>query len=104
MNDEKSNTEFNNNNINNEEENIDEENNTSENDDNKEDMINNYNNNEEEEDEEDVAGPSVLGVEENADSRFIDYSLATPWEELVADIERGECLVDHHHHVVVVVN
>lgn len=28
-------------------------------------------------------------VEENADSRFIDFSLATPWEHLVADLERA---------------
>lgn len=30
----------------------------------------------------------VTGVEENVNSRFIDYTKATPWEYLVADIEK----------------
>lgn len=37
-----------------------------------------------------VASPTaVAGVEENVNSRFIDYSIATPWEDLIASIERG---------------
>jgi len=32
--------------------------------------------------------PVVAGVEENVNSRFIDYSIATPWEDLIASIER----------------
>jgi hypothetical protein len=31
----------------------------------------------------------VTGVEENVNSRFIDYTKATPWEYLVADIEKN---------------
>jgi hypothetical protein len=31
----------------------------------------------------------VSGVEENVNSRFIDYTKATPWEYLVADIEKN---------------
>lgn len=31
----------------------------------------------------------VADVEVNVDSRFIDFSLATPWEQLVADLERA---------------
>jgi hypothetical protein len=44
--------------------------------------------------EEDRATPSlaVAGVEENVNSRFIDYSIATPWEDLIASIERGALL------------
>ena len=33
--------------------------------------------------------PTVAGVEENVNSRFIDYTKATPWEHLISDIERG---------------
>lgn len=36
-----------------------------------------------------VSSPAVAGVEENVNSRFIDYSIATPWEDLIASIERG---------------
>lgn len=32
---------------------------------------------------------SIADVEVNADSRFIDFSLVTPWEHLVADIEKA---------------
>ena len=32
---------------------------------------------------------SIADVEVNADSRFIDFSLATPWEHLVADLEKA---------------
>lgn len=38
---------------------------------------------------ETVSPPAVAGVEENVNSRFIDYSIATPWEDLIASIERG---------------
>ncbi len=31
----------------------------------------------------------VSGVEENVNSRFVDYTKATPWEHLIADIEKG---------------
>lgn len=31
----------------------------------------------------------VSGVEENVNSRFIDYTKATPWEHLIADIEKA---------------
>jgi hypothetical protein len=30
----------------------------------------------------------VEGVEENVASRFVDYTMATPYERLIADIER----------------
>ena len=36
-----------------------------------------------------VGGDGVLGVETNVESRFVDYTLATPWEQLCADIERA---------------
>jgi hypothetical protein len=32
---------------------------------------------------------SIAGVETNVESRFVDYTLATPWEQLCADIERS---------------
>lgn len=31
----------------------------------------------------------ISGVEENVNSRFIDYTKATPWEYLIADLEKG---------------
>lgn len=31
---------------------------------------------------------SMLGVEENEASRFVDYTVATPWEGFVAQIEQ----------------
>lgn len=36
------------------------------------------------------SGPidKVEGVEENVASRFVDYTMATPYERLIADIER----------------
>lgn len=40
--------------------------------------------------EDDDIAP-IAGVEENVNSRFIDYSIATPWEDLIASIERGTC-------------
>jgi hypothetical protein len=36
---------------------------------------------------EEVDEDVVADVEENLDSRFIDFSLATPWEHLVAALE-----------------
>jgi hypothetical protein len=33
--------------------------------------------------------PVVVGVEENVNSRFVDFSKVTPWEHLISDIERG---------------
>lgn len=48
---------------------------------------------------EDAAGESgateidedevIADFEVNVDSRFIDFSLATPWEHLVADLEKA---------------
>ena len=32
---------------------------------------------------------AVADVEVNVNSRFIDFSLVTPWEHLVADLERA---------------
>ena len=31
---------------------------------------------------------TMLGVEENEASRFVDYTVATPWEAFVAEIEQ----------------
>jgi hypothetical protein len=36
---------------------------------------------------------AIAGVETNVNSRFIDYSIATPWEDLIASIERGNCRI-----------
>jgi hypothetical protein len=46
---------------------------------------------EQEEGEGDDSAPrnAVRGVETNAESRFVDYTMATPWEQLVAEIERA---------------
>ena len=39
--------------------------------------------------EQESLTPVVAGVEENVNSRFIDYTKATPWEHLISDIERS---------------
>lgn len=46
--------------------------------------------------DDDDDNDSIADVEVNVDSRFIDFSLVTPWEHLVAELEKAIKLWSRH--------